>query len=151
MYALIGIGTNGVEIPLLVFFSWQDAFNHLAKYFVISQEFHVLTYLDGRYSKKYQTDKTYFVDQQRQMELDMKALKESGDFVSVEAKSFTRDRNFFILSDFDAIIDEDENGSDKILHAFFKNGAYSGGRGDCYAIAVRRIEYGEPIVGWDLD
>ena len=147
MYALIGIGANDIEIPLAVFFSWRDAFNHLAEHLRISEEYHVLTYFAYRYSgsQKYKTKQRYFADRQRQMELDMKALKESGDFISLDVESFTRDRNFTINFDFD----NEEN--DEVLKSFFKNGNYYGGCGGCYAIEVRRVEYGEPMVGWNLD
>lgn len=38
---------------------------------------------------------------------------------------------------------------EKIIQTFFKR--YYGGCGECYSIGVREIEFGERLVGWDLD
>lgn len=38
-----------------------------------------------------------------------------------------------------------------LLLALFKDGNYYGGCGECDSLVIREIEFGKPIVSWDLD
>ena len=47
--------------------------------------------------------------------------------------------------------EKDEHFENPIVHALFRNGRYYDGCGGCYALELREVEFGQPIVGWDLD
>lgn len=39
----------------------------------------------------------------------------------------------------------------KLVNALFKDGDYYGGCGECYVLKIQDIEFGKPMVGWDMD
>lgn len=38
-----------------------------------------------------------------------------------------------------------------LIKGLFKNGYYYDGCGGCYALEIREVEFGQPLIGWDLD
>lgn len=89
IFAIVGIGPNRVEIPLLVFENEEAARIYL-----------------------------------EQFELDK--LNES-------------------------LYDIPEEMGEVMKKAFFKNGRYYGGCGECYRFEIRPVEFGKPMGCWNLD
>ena len=63
------------------------------------------------------------------------------------------DSDYWDTKDGQVFVENTGNGNEptEIAHIFFKDGDYYGGCGDCYALVLKRVVLGKPIVGWDLD
>lgn len=102
IFMVIGIGPNGLEIPLVPFITQGQA-----------EEFINQFPKSDRY-------KNWLAD----------------DFVEREGA-----------------YEEAENGTDPtgLYDKLFKDGYYYSGCGGCYMLEVREVEFGQPMVAWDLD
>jgi hypothetical protein len=101
---VVGMGTNNIEIPLLVFPDIQSAQTYL-------------TNLGLNVSDNY-------------CELPEEKME-----TSVYIKQ----------------TDKYEQIENPIVNGLFKNGRYYDGCGGCDGLEIREVQFGEPLIGWDLD
>jgi hypothetical protein len=145
MYAIIGIGPNDVDIPLLVFTSWQKGFDYLVENGLVKKRYLSITY-KFRYVKtgpEFTVTKNFYEERESFQE----TIDQLGDkLISIDEKEHQEGEEVSVKVDFDSL----DEGAD-LLHKFFLNGSYYGGCGDCHHLELRKIEEGQPIVGWDLD
>ena len=111
LFAIIGEGPNGLEIPLVMFPNKEQAYAFI-------EQFPKHPKFEGW--------------------LDEAFTDVSGVYCSDWEKE-----------------GDDENGQSPegkaLYHKLFKEGSYYSGCGGCYKLLVREIQFGQPIVSWDLD
>lgn len=99
--AVIGVGPNDLEIPLVMFPSKEEA-----------EEF----------TKQFPTEEKGWL-----------------------AEEFSEQQGEYGFDD------DDEEIIHPLYLKLFKDGNYYSGCGGCYDLRIREVEFGKPIVGWDLD
>lgn len=102
--AIVGEGSNGLEIPLLVFANEAEANKYLE-------------------------------------ESGINQFIGENQWLSEEFSEGEVGRN----------PDDDDDEPAPIYAKLFKDGNYYAGCGGCYRLHVRTYEFGQPMVGWDLD
>jgi hypothetical protein len=151
MFAFIGIGANDIQIPLMIHSTWQHAFDYLDMYLGIGEAkelVYTVTY-HGSTEKinKIITNKLFKRRGGATVEEWIESLKSENRFISYKDYKYPENENFSIS--LEEIFDESRD--NELLRAFFVDGSYYGGCGGCYSILVKKIEFGQPLVRWNLD